>query len=600
MSDLSRSWEERYAPRRALAKRYVTDWPLQFMLQTPILLHGDMGREWDLAIEHYRALPDRTLGELLEARLLSSVQRKRSRAALDRILGQVKDSPWPHLAMLEWAADARNGDQTVAEREFEAFRQMCPGDQFVFIYLRTVRHLEKLRRHVGALRGAIEADKERERGLEEEELEMFRTAWTFEQITYGRDRRDEFRKGVRSDLEYLRDHPIWDSDLWGFLLSLGYSQILEESAAIQSLSDDILAHAPKSGAAYSIRKERWERENPPPTHSSPPNPEEGQLFTAADQEYGARYSAFSLALIQEYWGQPLAAFDASHLVAGEHVPPDMAAALADLVLSSAERFPDQSTSTPPLQIQIAETYVSRKIHLEQVPSLLEKGIEQSENQEKYNRDSDAYERVPGQDNTSEVRKRVREILIDHAIATNQMARARELLNDFRRELDQSRPLQAGSRAAQEWRGEQTRYGMLARRAGIDVPLDPELLNPGPQVEERYPVAHFEAKDFSGKTWSPADLRGKVTYLIVWRMGCGGPCQGAVQGVQQLYDRWKSRGDRAVLAISVDENPAIAESFMKENEYSFPMIYGPEIAVKFVPGGGWPTAWLIDPQGRRFR
>ena len=61
------------------------------MLQAPILLHGDMGREWDLAIEHYRALPDRTLGELVEARLLSSVQRKKSREALDRILGQVKE-----------------------------------------------------------------------------------------------------------------------------------------------------------------------------------------------------------------------------------------------------------------------------------------------------------------------------------------------------------------------------------------------------------------------------------------------------------------------------------------------------------------------------
>jgi len=28
MSDLSRSWEERYAPRRALAKKYPYDWPL--------------------------------------------------------------------------------------------------------------------------------------------------------------------------------------------------------------------------------------------------------------------------------------------------------------------------------------------------------------------------------------------------------------------------------------------------------------------------------------------------------------------------------------------------------------------------------------------
>ena len=128
----------------------------------------------------------------------------------------------------------------------------------------------------------------------------------------------------------------------------------------QCRRDDILTHAPKSGSAYSIRKQRWERENPPPTHSSPPNPEEGQLFTAADQEYGIRYAAFSLALIQEYWGQPLAGFDASDLLASEHVPPDRAGALADFALSTAARFPDQSTSSPPRQIQIAEAYISAR------------------------------------------------------------------------------------------------------------------------------------------------------------------------------------------------------------------------------------------------
>ena len=180
--------------------------------------------------------------------------------------------------------------------------------------------------------------------------------------------------------------------------------------------------------------------------------------------------------------------------------------------------------------------------------MIEKGLEQLDNQEKYDRDSDAYERVPGRDDTSEIKKRVRGILIEHAIVTGQMARARELLNDFRRELDQSKPLQAGGRLAEQWRREQMMYGMLARRTGIDVPLDTELLRPSPQVEE-YPVAHFEAKDFSGKTWSLADLRGKVTYIIVWRIGCGGPCQGALQGVQQLYERWKSRGDRAVFWAS---------------------------------------------------
>ena len=102
MSDLSLSWEERYGPRRELAKRYLTDWPLQFMLQQPILHGISISREFELALAHYRSLPDHLLGELLEARLLSSLQRRKSRVAIDDVLSQAAESPWSHLAALVW------------------------------------------------------------------------------------------------------------------------------------------------------------------------------------------------------------------------------------------------------------------------------------------------------------------------------------------------------------------------------------------------------------------------------------------------------------------------------------------------------------------
>src|SRR5260370_9710368 len=173
--------------------------------------------------------------------------------------------------------------------------------------------------------------------------------------------------------------------------------------------------------------------------------------------------------------------------------------------------------------------------------------------------------------------------------------ARAMVTDFRRERDLSKYLETTSGLARQWRNDQITYEMLARRAGIDIPIDLERLN-APQAEpERSPVAPFEAKDLSGKTWSLADLQGKVTYVGIWRSGCSEACGAALQGVQQLYERWKGRTDRAVLTISVDANVAIAESLMKDNEYSFPMIYGAEIAVRFLPNGGWPTAWK-EPYG----
>src|SRR5438477_958240 len=191
MSDLTKSWEERYAPRRDLAKKYPADWPLQFMLQRPIVNGIGMDREFDLALPYYQSLPDRLLGELLEARLLSSVYRKKSRAAIDHALAQAGDSPWSHLVALEWAADRRNGDPALAAREFEEFRRRCPESTLAFQYLGSVRDPQKLSGHIAALRTALETAKKR--GLDPSEVELFRTAWTWELTAYGRDRVEEFR-----------------------------------------------------------------------------------------------------------------------------------------------------------------------------------------------------------------------------------------------------------------------------------------------------------------------------------------------------------------------------------------------------------------------
>src|SRR5579859_4774173 len=171
MSDLSLSWEERYAPRRDLAKKYPDDWPLQFMLQRPIVNGLATDREFDLALPYYRSLQDRLLGELLEARFLSSIYRKKSRAALDHVLAQAGDSPWSHLVALEWAADRRSGDPALAAQEFEEFRQRCPGSLLAFRYLGSVRDPQKLSGHVAALRKALETAKKR--GLDASEVELF-------------------------------------------------------------------------------------------------------------------------------------------------------------------------------------------------------------------------------------------------------------------------------------------------------------------------------------------------------------------------------------------------------------------------------------------
>jgi len=266
MSDLSLSWKERYAPRRDLAKKYPNDWPLQFALQQPILQHSEMGHEYDFALSHYRSLPDHLLGELLEARLLSSLHRKKSRQSLDHVLGQAADSPWSHLAMLEWAADRRNGDPdpALADREFDEFRQRSPGNLQVFQYLGSGRDPQKFRSHVAALRNAIEMEKKR--GPDQIDVELLGVAWRWERVRYGENRFEEFRRAVRADIDFLRAHPNYESWPWVCRVSFGYSDILKDDGADKAIEDETLLRAPNGQAAWWIAQERWKEQNPPPSN----------------------------------------------------------------------------------------------------------------------------------------------------------------------------------------------------------------------------------------------------------------------------------------------------------------------------------------------
>ncbi len=109
------------------------------------------------------------------------------------------------------------------------------------------------------------------------------------------------------------------------------------------------------------------------------------------------------------------------------------------------------------------------------------------------------------------------------------------MGEYRLQLDQSRPSDTQSRLAAQWRDDELNYGILASGAGLDVSLDLELFKDTPREPERTPLAQFEAKDLSGRTWGLADLQGKVTYIAVWNTACGGMCITGLTGVQQCMN-----------------------------------------------------------------
>jgi peroxiredoxin len=112
-----------------------------------------------------------------------------------------------------------------------------------------------------------------------------------------------------------------------------------------------------------------------------------------------------------------------------------------------------------------------------------------------------------------------------------------------------------------------------------------------------PVVPFSLPDLAGRTWTPADLRGRSALISVWATWCA-PCQAELPFLQRLHDAVAGRSDVAVLSISIDEKPADARAFVTRRHFSFPVLLGPEfVETHFLATGlGIPVSWLVDPDG----
>jgi len=109
---------------------------------------------------------------------------------------------------------------------------------------------------------------------------------------------------------------------------------------------------------------------------------------------------------------------------------------------------------------------------------------------------------------------------------------------------------------------------------------------------------FEAKDISGRLWRSADLRGKLTLVDVWSTFCG-PCRQEHPELQRFFEKTKAMQDLQVLTFCMDHDYMNAQVYMKEKNYTFPVIADWALIKKLFPSeGALPQQWVIDPHGRR--
>jgi thiol-disulfide isomerase/thioredoxin len=95
---------------------------------------------------------------------------------------------------------------------------------------------------------------------------------------------------------------------------------------------------------------------------------------------------------------------------------------------------------------------------------------------------------------------------------------------------------------------------------------------------------------------PAKLKGQVILLDFWASWCG-PCKVSFPAMEILHKRYSDRG-LSIVAVSVDDNRADMERFLKENRVTFATLRDATqklVAAADVPT--MPTSFLIDRRGK---
>jgi thiol-disulfide isomerase/thioredoxin len=109
-----------------------------------------------------------------------------------------------------------------------------------------------------------------------------------------------------------------------------------------------------------------------------------------------------------------------------------------------------------------------------------------------------------------------------------------------------------------------------------------------------PMPALELPLLDGGAWSAASARGKVLVIDVWATWCK-PCRKGFPALDALA---AGRPDVSVVAVSIDEDPAVIRAFLAETPLGVPVAHDAAQSVTAAPLAiaRLPTVLVVDAAG----
>jgi len=631
--------ERQIAMLQELLKKYPGDFHIQRRYQDA--RRAGLLIDWKPLLADYREQMEKNprdpVAIYLYSRLLVGRNTKEAIELTNKVTELAPDFPWIQLQLAEIYDYPTFKDTTKSMDNLKQWMSKCPKnlDGLRLIARTTDKNLRSSAAQT--LRSRLESS------TATEDLAYWDQLWTLEFKVQPVPEHAQLRKKIADDLTTLRAGDLNSQERLDALRA-GYKQIGDKTG-LRFAEDELVRLKPKTVAARGIIQSRFYDEHPYP------KPEDSEAKRQA--HYQAMLQVASQWLKQ--WPDD------------EYSVSTQLRALTQLEGSSNEdvettyntftRVHDRSASYsfPPIDNTVARFYLKRGFHLDAVPAMLQRGLEEVENFESLRNTSDLY---PSNEDTewsplNNVRKDTWPLMAEAYARLKQPDKAREVLAQI---ADLVKPKQPIKNEAQRksyafgqalyWRtagkvaeAEQRKLdALMAYQTALLFQGKPPKLIAGKDDElsdnavrlwkelggtdqgwnaylarneiskskletaavarwdtKNTPLNTFELTDLQGRNWSLTDLKGKVAFINLWATWCG-PCRAELPYVQKLSEQLKGRNDVVVLTRNTDEEVGKVEPFMKENKYSFPVLLGEAYA----DGNGVnsiPRNWVISADGK---
>lgn len=114
-------------------------------------------------------------------------------------------------------------------------------------------------------------------------------------------------------------------------------------------------------------------------------------------------------------------------------------------------------------------------------------------------------------------------------------------------------------------------------------------------DEHRPIANVSANMTDGRTIPLASLRGKVVLVSFWATWCP-YCRHEMPDMQTFYRDWHDKGFE-ILALSIEDDPALVAQFIRKEGYTFPAgLADATVQQAFGDIKKVPMSFIIDKKG----